>query len=151
MTELRNNGNTEKRKRKWFPSLRHSVIPLFPFSVIPLFRHSVILLFLLCPFLCMAAPAVLRLPVNAEVMSEDLSGSTWRQNARIGVSYVGAVNQLKAVFGQQGWVFRRRQDIGSLNDRCLLVFVKGRTELTVMVWKVGVSETGFSWGVSDRN
>ena len=179
MTESRNYGKTESRNNgKWeskkeggagIParvshrqeclchltgranSFRHSVIPSFRYSVIPLFRNSVILSLLLCPLLCMAAPAVLRLPVNAEVVSEDLSGSTWRQNARIGVSYVGAINQLRAVFGQQGWAFRRRQDLGSLNDKCLLVFVKGKTELTVMVWKVGVSETGFSWGMSDRN
>jgi len=112
------------------------------------YRKSGFLFLVLFPFLCVAAPAVLRLPVNAEVVSEDISGSSWRQNCVLKVSYVATLNQLKAVIGRQGWAFRRQQDLGALNDRCLLVFAKGKTELTVMVWKIDVAETGFSWGMA---
>ena len=112
-----------------------------------------------CSFLILSVMAVtawagvtdvsLRLPVNAEVVSEDTFGSTWKQNAALRVTYVSAINQLKAVIGQQGWQLKQELKLGLANDRCLLVFERGKTGITVMVWKVGVSETGFSWGVNE--
>ena len=95
-----------------------------------------------------AQDASLRLPVNAKVVSEDVSGTTWRQNCVLQVTYTAAVNQLKAVIGSQGWSLKQELGLGTQNDRCLLVFSRGKTDLTVMVWKIGVGETGFSWGVS---
>jgi hypothetical protein len=110
-------------------------------------RYSV---FIVCFFAVAAVRAAdirLRLPVNAEVVSEDVSGESWRQNCRIGVSYTAAVNQLRAVIGQQGWVLKHTIQMGAAqSDRCLMTFTRGRAEVTVMAWKVGVGETGFSWG-----
>ena len=111
---------------------------------------------LLC--LCIALASVraagatdvrLKLPVNAEVVSEDLTGSAWRQSCKLNVSYAAAVNQIKAVIGQQGWQLTQEMKLGDQNDRSLLVFARGKAEITVMAWKVGVAETGFSWGVNE--
>jgi hypothetical protein len=114
-------------------------------------------IFILCSLLLIPAgyaaesvkPLAVRLPVNAVVLSEDESGAAWRQNCRLGVSYVAAVKQLKAVIGQQGWQMTKEFGIGAQNDRCLLTFSRGKTEITVMVWKVGVAETQFSWGIAN--
>lgn len=111
--------------------------------------------FIVCALLMMCAGVHatdirLKLPVNAEVVSEDVSGTTWRQNARLKVPYVAAVNQIKAVIGQQGWRQKQELTLGNQKDRCLLVFAQGKTEITVMIWKVGIAETGFSWGVYEK-
>ena len=93
----------------------------------------------------------LRLPVNAVVVSEDVSGTTWRQNAVLRVTYTAAVNQLKAVIGQQGWRLKQELTLGTAaSDRSLIVFTRGKTDITVMVWKISVGETGFSWGASEN-
>lgn len=112
-----------------------------------------------CGLLCVmfAAASVcakdvsLRLPVNAVVVSEDVTGTTWRQNAILRVTYTAAVNQLKAVIGQQGWRLKQELTLGTVaSDRSLLVFARGETDITVMVWKISVGETGFSWGANEN-
>lgn len=101
--------------------------------------------------LCLPSQAALRLPVNAEIVDEDLKGGGWRQNARLHVTYVSAVNQLKATIGQQGWRLKQEIKMGQTGAaRCLLVFVRDKAEISVMVWSIGVSETGFSWGMSTQ-
>lgn len=111
-----------------------------------IFIRGYVFLLMFC-FFIPAAWGTLRLPVNAEIVGEDLKGDCWRQNARLRVTYTAALTQLKAVIGQQGWHLKQELKLGTTNDRCLLVFSSGKAEITVMVWKIGINEAGFSWGV----
>jgi hypothetical protein len=63
------------------------------------------------------------------------------------VTYVSAVNQIKACLRGQGWSLKQAIPLGNRNDRTLLNFENGKRKITVMVWKIKLNQAGFSWGI----
>lgn len=89
----------------------------------------------------------IRLPVTAVITESDDSGKTWRRNGVMPVTYVSAVNQLKACLRGQGWSLKQTIPLGNGSDRTLLNFENGKKKITVMVWKIKLNQAGFSWGI----
>lgn len=89
----------------------------------------------------------IRMPVSAVITDSDDSGKTWRQNGVMPVTYTCAVSQIKACLGGQGWKLKQSIPLGSTNDRTLMNFEKGKKKITVMVWKIKLTQAGFSWGI----
>lgn len=108
----------------------------------------VYLVLLLIPFSYGAVKTYsIRMPVSAVIMESDDSGKTWRQNGVMPVTYVSAVSQLKACLGSQGWKLKQTILLGNATDRTLMNFEKGKKKITVMVWKIKLTQAGFSWGI----
>ena len=108
----------------------------------------VYLVLLLIPFSYGAVKTYsIRMPVSAVITESDDSGKTWRQNGVMPVTYVSAVSQLKACLGSQGWKLKQAIPLGSATDRTLMNFEKGKRKITVMVWKIKLTQAGFSWGI----
>lgn len=106
------------------------------------------LVLLLTPFSYGAVKTYsIRMPVSAVITDTDDSGKTWRQNGVMPVTYTSAVNQLKACFCSQGWKLKQTIPLGREKDRTLLSFEKGKSKVTVMVWKIKLNQAGFSWGI----
>jgi hypothetical protein len=91
----------------------------------------------------------IRMPVSAVITSSDDSGKTWRRNGAIPVTYVSAVNQIKACLGGQGWKLTQTIPLGNRQDRTLMNFQNGKQKITVMVWKIKLNQAGFSWGIEE--
>lgn len=89
----------------------------------------------------------IRMPVSAVITESDDSGKTWRRNGVMPVTYVSAVNQLKACLGGQGWRIKETIPLGNATERTLMNFAKGKMKITVMVWKIKLNQAGFSWGI----
>lgn len=89
----------------------------------------------------------LRMPVTAVITESDDSGKTWRRNGAMPVTYTSAVNQLRACLTGQGWVVKQIIPLGRKNDRTLINFEKGKQKITVMIWRMDLAKTGFSWGI----
>jgi hypothetical protein len=108
----------------------------------------VYLVLLLVPFSYGAVKTYsIRMPVSAVITESDDSGKTWRQNGVMPVTYVSAVSQIKACLGNQGWKLKQNISLGSTMDRTLMNFEKGKKKITVMVWKIKLTQAGFSWGI----
>lgn len=111
------------------------------------------LLFLMLMALPQAQAAVktyaIRMPVSAVITNSDDSGKTWRRNGAIPVTYVSAVNQIKACLGGQGWKLTQTIPLGNSHDRTLMNFQNGKLKITVMVWKIKLNQAGFSWGIEE--
>ena len=89
----------------------------------------------------------LRMPVTAVITESDDSGKTWRRNGIMPVTYMSAVNQMKACLAGQGWIVKQIIPLGRKNDRTLINFEKGKQKITVMIWRMDLAKTGFSWGI----
>ncbi len=89
----------------------------------------------------------LRMPVTAVITEADDSGKTWRRNGVMPVTYVSAVNQMRACLKGQGWIAKQVIPLGRKNDRTLISFENGKQKITVMLWRIDLAKTGFSWGI----
>lgn len=113
-------------------------------------NYLIVILLLLVGFLP-AQGAVktyaLRMPVTAVITEADDSGKTWRCNGVMPVTYVSAVNQMRACLTGQGWTVKQVIPLGRKNDRTLINFENGKQKITVMFWRIDLAKTGFSWGI----
>jgi len=112
------------------------------------FRFAMLLLLLACSYAQGAVKTyAIRLPVTAVVAVSDDSGTTWRCNGAMPVTYASTVNQMKACLGGQGWRVKQVIVMGEKKDRTLLSFENGKRKITVMIWRIDLAQTGFSWGI----
>ena len=95
-------------------------------------------------FCAVGTDTLFRLPVTAVITATDNSGKTWKQNGYLPVTYANAVKQMSASLRGSGWSQVRFIDMKT--ERCLMVWKKNKKEITIMMWKVLVDQTGFSWG-----
>lgn len=91
-----------------------------------------------------------KLPLAAKVTESSLKGGTWRENGVIKTPYVHAVGQFKSALARDGWNFVREIALQKPAGRSLIVWKRGKTEITLMLWRIKPKETGFSWGVSQQ-
>ena len=102
----------------------------------------------LCVTSVIAADFSIRLPVSAVITNSDNSGKTWKQNGYIPITYVTAVTQMSACLRGQGWKEIQYIGMGKDKSRCIMVWQRGKKKITVMIWKVLVDQSGFSWGIN---
>ncbi len=106
-------------------------------------------------FICMllgtqihGAEFLLRLPVSAVVTSSDNSGKTWSQNGYLPVTYVTALKQMSSALRAEGWKQIQHINLKKSQSSCIMVWQRQNRKITVMIWKVLIDQTGFSWGVN---
>lgn len=91
-----------------------------------------------------------KLPLAAKVTESSPKGGTWRENGVIVAPYVHALGQFKSTLARDGWSFVREIALQKPAGRSLIVWKRGKTEITLMLWRIKPKETGFSWGVSQK-
>lgn len=95
-----------------------------------------------------------KLPPSAYVTESNLSGGGWLESGVILLTYVQAEAGFMTEMSRQGWRFVHST---TLNDgmtagtsrRKLSLWRCGRRELTLMLWRIDVGKTGFSWGIAE--
>ena len=114
-------------------------------------------LVLVVGFACVAANAVaisqvrpFVLPIAARVSDESMDGKGWQERGVVTVPYVQAEGNFRSSMNQSGWGFLHKVSLGGRNGRALYTWRKGRRELTLMLWRIDVNRTGFSWGMADN-
>ena len=88
------------------------------------------------------------MPMTANVTETSKDGKGWQEQGFVGVTYVQAEGQFKAALSRDGWVFLHKVPLAGLNSRALYTWKRGGRSVTLMLWRIDVGKTGFSWGVS---
>ena len=101
------------------------------------------------PCVTTAAPrGVLPLPVSARPQGGGQKGGGWQEQGMLPVTFVHAEGQFKSLMAQRGWRFLHSVPITPGNTRTLYAWRRGNQETTLMLWRIDVGKTGYSWGVS---
>lgn len=95
-----------------------------------------------------------QLPPAARVMESNFASGGWFESGVVKLTYVQAEASFMSEMSRRGWKFVHAT---TLNDgmtagtsrRRLLLWRNGRQELTMMLYRLDVGVTGFSWGMSD--
>ena len=95
-----------------------------------------------------AASGLFILPLAATVTETSKDGKGWVEQGVIGVTYVQAEGQFKAALAQSGWSFQHKVSLARANNRAIYSWKRGGRSVTMMLWRIDVGRTGFSWGVS---
>lgn len=90
-----------------------------------------------------------RLPVEAVATEASPDGKGWTRNGVIPVTFVAARQRFEAAIRAYGWSCVHSIPLGDANDKVLVSWRRGRQELTVMLWRIDVDVTGFSWGLTE--
>lgn len=88
------------------------------------------------------------LPLSAHVTQTSVKNGGWTEAGTIGVVFVQAEGSFKSAMAQSGWKFLHKVSLGGYNVRSLYTWRKGNRELTLMLWRIDVGKTGFSWGLA---
>lgn len=94
------------------------------------------------PFIC---------PLSARVTETSKDGKGWQAQGIANVSFVAAEGQFKSALAQSGWRFQHRVQLTKMNTRALYNWSRGGRTVTLMLWRIDVGKTGFSWGVSEMS
>ena len=109
-------------------------------------------MFQLVAVLPCSAPAgqggIVPLPVSARQLDGGQDGGGWQEQGFLPVTFVHAEGQFKSLMAQRGWRFLHSVPIAPGNTRTLYAWRRGNQEVTLMLWRIDVGKTGFSWGVS---
>ena len=92
-----------------------------------------------------------RLPLAACIVEKSKDGNGWLEQGVVGVTYVQAEGQFKSSLSRDGWVFLHKVPLAGPNERALYSWKRGRLSVTLMLWRIDVGKTGFSWGVADAD
>lgn len=91
-----------------------------------------------------------RLPLASVVTEKSRDGKGWQEQGVVGVTYVQAEGQFKSALARDGWVFLHKVPLAGLNSRALYTWKRGASSVTLMLWRIDVGKTGFSWGVANN-
>lgn len=96
------------------------------------------------------APAAepFRIPVGAKLTSGSVELGGWAASGVVYAPYVQARSRLIAAVSASGWRLSHEIALGKRTDKTLLSFTRGRDELTLMVTRLAVNRTAFSYGLS---
>ena len=108
-----------------------------------------LVLLLSCSLVVEAASGrMFKLPITAKIVETSIDGKGWQEQGVMTVTYVQAEGQFKSVLARDGWVFQHKVPLAGLNSRALYTWKRGGRSVTLMLWRIDVGKTGFSWGVS---
>jgi len=90
-----------------------------------------------------------RMPVGFEATATQSENSTWREFGFLPVSYVMAVEAVKAAMVAQG--YKEKHDITSDENagRRVMLWEKEGEKIILMLWEIEIAKTGCAWGVSN--
>ena len=94
-----------------------------------------------------------RIPVGARVTEETGDGRGWQAGGEVSAPFVQAKARLFSSITAAGWSFLHEIPLGGGRGgkKTLMAFSRGNSELTVMVWRLAVDRSGFSYGLSRRS
>ena len=95
-----------------------------------------------------SAPRPFTLPVAAKAVERSKDGKGWLEGGVITVPFVQAEASFKAAMAQSGWKYRHAIALGRGNSHTLYTWNRGGNELTLMLRRIDVNKTGFSWGLA---
>lgn len=88
------------------------------------------------------------LPIAAKALEQSKDGKGWLESGVIKVPFVQAEASFKAALSQGGWKLRNVVTLGRANSQNLYTWHRGSNELTLMLRRIDVNRTAFSWGLS---
>ncbi|MBQ7190313.1 MAG: hypothetical protein IJR99_12960 [Kiritimatiellae bacterium] len=88
------------------------------------------------------------LPVGAIITDSSETGKGWKERGVFGVTFVNAQKQFQSACLKNGWQFVHTVPLALSGGHSLYTWRRGSQELTLMLWRIDVGRTGFSWGVS---
>lgn len=89
-----------------------------------------------------------RLPLGTVVSSTTPDGKGWIMSGHVDLTFVSARQRFSSAIASSGWVLKHSIALGRQNDRCIEQWSRRGDALTVMLWRIAVDRTGFSWGIS---
>ena len=113
-----------------------------------LFLSVVLSVFSITPTEKFARPFVL--PIAAKVTEYSRDGKGWLESGVMTVPFVQAEGSFKAAMTQSGWKFRHLVSLSgrSRGAHTLYTWLRGGNELTLMLRRIDVNRTAFSWGLA---
>lgn len=88
------------------------------------------------------------LPVAAKSVETSKDGKGWLESGVMPVPFVQAEGSFKAALAQSGWKYRHAVALGKGNTHTLYTWNRGGNELTLMLRRIDVNKTSFSWGLA---
>ncbi|MBO7482297.1 MAG: hypothetical protein J6U17_00225, partial [Kiritimatiellae bacterium] len=73
-------------------------------------------------------------------------GRGWSGQGVMSVTLASAEGQMRSALARSGWSFVHRVPLAGSARGSVSAFRRGGEELTLMIWRLDVSKTGFSWG-----
>ena len=97
-----------------------------------------------------ASGRIFKLPITAKIVETSIDGKGWLEQGAMAVTFVQAEGQFKSAMARDGWAFQHKVPLAGLNSRALYTWKRGGRSVTLMLWRIDVGKTGFSWGVADK-
>ena len=88
------------------------------------------------------------LPIAAKVVELSKDGKGWLESGVMKVPFVQAEASFKSAMAQSGWKYIHAVALGRGNTHTLYTWNRGSNELTLMLRRIDVGKTAFSWGLS---
>lgn len=88
------------------------------------------------------------LPVAAKAAERSKDGKGWLESGMMAVPFVQAEASFKAAMAQGGWKYLHAVALSKGNRHTLYTWRRGGNELTLMLRRVDVNKTSFSWGLA---
>lgn len=88
------------------------------------------------------------LPVAAKAAEQSRDGKGWQEGGMMSVPFVQAEASFKSAMAQRGWKYLHAVALGKGNTHTLYTWRRGGNELTLMLRRVDVNKTSFSWGLA---
>jgi hypothetical protein len=85
-------------------------------------------------------------PPSAVLDKPREDGKGWCGQGVMSVTLANAESQMRGALARSGWAFVHRIPLAGSVRGSVSAFRRGREELTLMMWRLDVSKTGFSWG-----
>lgn len=88
-------------------------------------------------------------PISAKTVEKRTDGCGWTEHGVMPVSLANAEGQMSAALGRSGWSFVHRVPMPGRGNGVVCSFKRGGKELVLMLWRLDVGKTGYSWGIAE--
>ena len=109
---------------------------------------AVLALVLAAPVFAWSEARPFTLPIAARSAEMSKDGKGWLESGVMTVPFVQAEGSFKAAIAQSGWKYLHAVALGKGNTHTLYTWRRGGNELTLMLRRVDVNKTSFSWGLA---
>lgn len=95
----------------------------------------------------LAALAVrIELPPGSTVSISDDTGAAWAQTGENDCSLLAAKAKWHMSLKRQGWALEREFSPAASADRSFSVWLRKKSRIILMLWRIDSGKSGFSWG-----
>ena len=109
---------------------------------------AVLMLFLAAPVVAWSGARPFTLPIAARSTETSKDGKGWLESGVMRVPFVQAEASFKAAMAQRGWKRVHAVALGKGYAHTLYTWRRGGNELTLMLRRINVNRTAFSWGLA---